>query len=143
MCSSDLWVRHFRSPTDATVIYDIDWYTPRVRFAEGPGRDLPRATVDDSSLDPLALATVMDYAKSKDSYAFIVLANGRVEAEFYKDGFGPETLFDSQSMHKGLLGLAFDPQLLHGRNYVYVMYTYDADPGAGEERRAKIGRAHV
>jgi len=41
---------------------------------------------------------------------------------------------------EGLLGLAFDPQLLHGRNYVYVMYTYDADPGPGEERRAKIRR---
>jgi PQQ-dependent dehydrogenase (s-GDH family) len=41
---------------------------------------------------------------------------------------------------EGLLGLALDPQLLHGRNYVYVMYTYDADPGPGEERRAKIRR---
>ena len=41
---------------------------------------------------------------------------------------------------EGLLGLAFDPQLLHGSNYVYVMYTYDADPGPGEERRAKIRR---
>src|SRR5262245_25705467 len=40
----------------------------------------------------------------------------------------------------GVLGLALDPQLLHGRNYVYVMYTYDADPGPAEERRAKIRR---
>src|SRR5262249_4840352 len=40
----------------------------------------------------------------------------------------------------GVLGLALDPQLLHGRNYVYVIYTYDADPGPGEERRAKIRR---
>jgi PQQ-dependent dehydrogenase (s-GDH family) len=41
---------------------------------------------------------------------------------------------------EGLLGLALDPQLLRGRNYVYVMYTYDADPGPAEERRAKIRR---
>ena len=41
---------------------------------------------------------------------------------------------------EGLLGLALDPRLLHGRNYVYVMYTYDADPGPAEERRAKIRR---
>ena len=40
----------------------------------------------------------------------------------------------------GLLGLALDPDLLRGSNYVYVMYTYDADPGPGEERRAKIRR---
>ena len=41
---------------------------------------------------------------------------------------------------EGLLGLALHPQLLHGSNYVYVMYTYDADPGPNEERRAKIRR---
>lgn len=40
----------------------------------------------------------------------------------------------------GLLGLALHPQLLRGSNYVYVMYTYDADPGPAEERRAKIRR---
>ena len=40
----------------------------------------------------------------------------------------------------GLLGLALHPQFLRGSNYVYVMYTYDADPGPAEERRAKIRR---
>ncbi len=40
----------------------------------------------------------------------------------------------------GLLGLALHPQLLRGANYVYVMYTYDADPGPTTERRAKIRR---
>ena len=40
----------------------------------------------------------------------------------------------------GLLGLVVHPQLLSGSNYVYVMYTYDADAGAGTERRAKIRR---
>jgi PQQ-dependent dehydrogenase (s-GDH family) len=40
----------------------------------------------------------------------------------------------------GLLGLVLHPQLLRGSNFVYVMYTYDADPGVAEERRAKIRR---
>ena len=40
----------------------------------------------------------------------------------------------------GLLGLALHPQLLRGSNYVYVMYTYDADSGPATERRAKIRR---
>jgi len=40
----------------------------------------------------------------------------------------------------GLLGLALHPQLLRGSDYVYVMYTYDADPGPTEQRRAKIRR---
>src|SRR5688572_29996166 len=40
----------------------------------------------------------------------------------------------------GLLGLVLHPQLSRGSNYVYVMYTYDADAGAAEVRRAKIRR---
>jgi len=40
----------------------------------------------------------------------------------------------------GLLGLALHPQLLRGSDFVYVMYTYDADPGPPEERRGKIRR---
>ena len=40
----------------------------------------------------------------------------------------------------GLLGLVLHPQLLRGSNYVYVMYTYDADSGPAEQRRAKIRR---
>ena len=45
-----------------------------------------------------------------------------------------------QLAQDGLLGLALHPQLLRGSNYVYVMYTYDADPGPGAERRSKISR---
>lgn len=40
----------------------------------------------------------------------------------------------------GLLGLALHPRLLGGANHVYVMYTYDADPGPGTEQKAKIRR---
>jgi PQQ-dependent dehydrogenase (s-GDH family) len=40
----------------------------------------------------------------------------------------------------GLQGLALHPQLLRGSDYVYVMYTYDADAGAATQRRAKIRR---
>jgi glucose/arabinose dehydrogenase len=41
---------------------------------------------------------------------------------------------------EGLQGLALHPQLSRGTDHVFVMYTYDADPGAGEQRRAKIRR---
>ena len=40
----------------------------------------------------------------------------------------------------GLLGLALHPDFLRGSDYVYVVYTYDADPGPDEQRRAKIRR---
>lgn len=42
----------------------------------------------------------------------------------------------------GLLALALHPDLLQGkgRDYVYVSYTYDVDPGPGVDRRTKIRR---
>lgn len=40
----------------------------------------------------------------------------------------------------GLQGLVLHPDLLRGSNYVYVMYTYDADAGPEVLRRAKIRR---
>ena len=47
--------------------------------------------------------------------------------------------------HEGLLGMALHPELLQGsgNDFVYVAYTYDADPAPGEaqvERRAKLVR---
>ncbi|MBL8629810.1 MAG: serine hydrolase [Rhodospirillaceae bacterium] len=101
------WVRHFQSPPDERIIYDFDWYTPKVRIGEGAGRDIPVVSDAAHTIDPAALAHVVDYARDLDSYAFIVARNGTIEAEYYKEGFGPDSLFDSQSMHKGLLSLAF------------------------------------
>lgn len=40
----------------------------------------------------------------------------------------------------GLLGLALHPRFPDGSSFVYVMYTYDANPGGEELRRAKIRR---
>lgn len=42
----------------------------------------------------------------------------------------------------GLLGMALHPELLKGtgHNYVYVAYTYDADPGPDVKRRGKVRR---
>jgi PQQ-dependent dehydrogenase (s-GDH family) len=48
----------------------------------------------------------------------------------------------SSESQDGLLGIAFHPDFLRGigTNYVYLSYTYEADPGPGVERRAKIAR---
>ena len=51
--------------------------------------------------------------------------------------------YDSdKTWHEGLLGLALHPDLLKGAgsDYVYVAYTYDADPGLDMARRLKIRR---
>ncbi|MEO8681260.1 MAG: glucose/sorbosone family PQQ-dependent dehydrogenase [Vicinamibacterales bacterium] len=46
------------------------------------------------------------------------------------------------SVQDGLMGLAFHPDFLRGKHldYVYLAYTYDADPGAGVTRRMRVRR---
>jgi len=55
----------------------------------------------------------------------IVLTIGEVQQQLGQDG---------------LLGLALHPDFPDDSSFVYVMYTYDADPTDGEARRAKIRR---
>jgi PQQ-dependent dehydrogenase (s-GDH family) len=46
------------------------------------------------------------------------------------------------SWHEGLLGMALHPDLLKGvgRDWVYVAYTYDADPGPAVLRKLRVRR---
>ena len=53
-----------------------------------------------------------------------------------------ESYDPGESWHEGVLGLALHPDLLKkaGRDYVYVAYTYDADPGPALLRKLKVRR---
>jgi PQQ-dependent dehydrogenase (s-GDH family) len=53
-----------------------------------------------------------------------------------------DEVYPGTSWHEGLLGMALHPDLLksRGRDYVYVAYTYDADPGPALARRLKVRR---
>jgi PQQ-dependent dehydrogenase (s-GDH family) len=65
-------------------------------------------------------------------------AGGRVTpALTIDDSYDP-----GQSWHEGLMGLALHPELSKGtgRDYVFVGYTYDADPGPQLQRRFKVRR---
>jgi PQQ-dependent dehydrogenase (s-GDH family) len=53
-----------------------------------------------------------------------------------------DEVYPGTSWHEGLLGMALHPDLLKGvgRDYVYVAYTYDADPGPALSRKLKVRR---
>jgi PQQ-dependent dehydrogenase (s-GDH family) len=53
-----------------------------------------------------------------------------------------ESYNPGDSWHEGLLGLALHPDLLKGagHDYVYVAFTYDADPGAALTRKLRVQR---
>jgi PQQ-dependent dehydrogenase (s-GDH family) len=53
-----------------------------------------------------------------------------------------DEVYPGNSWHEGLLGIALHPDLLKGmgRDYVWVAYTYDADPGEALSRKLKVRR---
>jgi PQQ-dependent dehydrogenase (s-GDH family) len=53
-----------------------------------------------------------------------------------------DDVYQTTSIQDGLMGLALHPDLLQGRgrDWVYLAYTYDADPGAAIARRLKVRR---
>ena len=73
--------------------------------------------------------------------------SGRVSRVNPADGaITPAVVIDEvyfgTSWHEGLLGMALHPDLLKGvgRDYIYVAYTYDADPGPMLSRKLKVRR---
>lgn len=85
----------------------MDWRQPQEQVAGGNQR-LREDVVD--GISPEALRAAAAYAEQMDSYAFLVHHRGALVVERYWGGFGPDSRFDTASMHKGvmamLLGLA-------------------------------------
>lgn len=85
----------------------VDWRQPQQAVPGGNAR-LREDVVD--GISPEALREAAAYAEAMDSYAFLVHHRGALVVERYWGGFGPDSRFDTASMHKGvmamLLGLA-------------------------------------
>ncbi|MBT6088079.1 MAG: serine hydrolase [Rhodospirillaceae bacterium] len=99
------WVRWFSQPPGDTVLLDWQWYQPVDVIKDGPSPPLPSAAESDVVIDQAALAAALAYAEEFDSLAFLVAHNGVLQFEHYGPGQDRETIIDSQSMHKGLLGV--------------------------------------
>ena len=94
------WERHQNLPEEPVAA--VDWFRPTAAIGEGPGAPLPVADGDERSLPAAALDLAQRYAQAMDSYGLIVAHRGVIQLEYYADGFGPERLLDSQSLHKPL-----------------------------------------
>jgi CubicO group peptidase (beta-lactamase class C family)/alpha-beta hydrolase superfamily lysophospholipase len=97
------WSRHLNSPSEP--IGSAGWYQPTEPIGSGPGAPLKVAAPEKRTLPADALDAALAYAKSTNSYGVLVAHRGVVQLEYYKDGFGPERLLDSQSMHKPLAAI--------------------------------------
>lgn len=99
------WVRWFSQPPGDTVLTAWEWYEPVDIIADGPSTPLAAASESQRTMSGSAIEAAMDYAQSFDSIAFLVAHNGVLQIEHYGEGHDRSTVIDSQSMHKGLLGV--------------------------------------
>lgn len=109
--ASTLAARFAAMPTDERVVTDIDWYRPTERVTGAPRhaqrRDETRRFGRYAPDEHLGrFASVARAADESETLALVVLQDGVVAFERYAPGFGPESRFDTQSMHRALVALA-------------------------------------
>jgi CubicO group peptidase (beta-lactamase class C family) len=101
--------------TPAEPVSATDWYTPTVDIGTGAQAPLPEARAGQRSVAATALDSALKYAQDKNSDALIVAHRGAIQLEYYKPGFGPDRLLDSQSMHKPLAAIVTMAAVADGR----------------------------
>ena len=113
---------------------------PRVVTVQGPESFVSRVVADD-------LAAPWEVTWGPDGFLWITERVGkRVTRVNPTDGSRTVAVTIDEVYQTlaqdGLLGLALHPDLLKGKgtDYVYVAYTYDADPGSSVDRRMKVRR---
>ncbi|MFL2771158.1 MAG: serine hydrolase domain-containing protein [Rhodospirillaceae bacterium] len=99
------WIRWFSQPSGDQVLTDWKWYEPVDVIAGGPSVTLPLSNSQSQTLSPASVDKAISYARSFDSLAFLVAQNGMLQVEHYAEGIDRTTVIDSQSMHKGILGV--------------------------------------
>ncbi len=101
-----LWQRYLTQPDDVADPAKALWFSPRARIGEGPGQPWPIAGDSGRTLPKSALESAWSYAQSMGTDALIVAQDGVIQLERYAPGIDQETLFQSQSLHKGLTAMA-------------------------------------
>ncbi|MFK7958305.1 MAG: DUF3089 domain-containing protein [Lysobacterales bacterium] len=109
-----LWQRYLLQPDDIADPANALWFSPKETLAEGSGVALVVADEEDRTLTKSALDAAWQYAQSQGTDALIVAHNGIVQFERYAQGIDQSTLFQSQSLHKGLTAMALGAAIHRG-----------------------------
>lgn len=101
--ASDPWLwKRFATAFQAQDIANVDWRRP-AEPVRGGTRVLRAGEAD--SISPEALQAALAFAEAKVSHALLIHHRGALVLERYWNGHGRESLFDTASMHKTVLGL--------------------------------------
>ena len=107
-----LFYRYLTMPEDIADPAAALWHDPRATVGEDSGQALPVAAAGAFSEE--ALAQAWQYAESMETDALIVAHNGKIVFERYGEGVDASTLFQSQSLHKGLTAVALGAAIHRG-----------------------------
>ena len=137
------WIRWFSQPPGDAVLLNWEWYQPVDVIKDGPSPPLPVADQMDLTIAKDALAQAQAYAEGFDSLAFLVARNGALQLEYYGEGQDRDTVIDSQSMHKGLLGVVVTVALDQGFIPSLGMPVSTYIPEWGSDKRRDITVGHL
>ena len=91
-------------PSPMVAVESVDAYTP-AEIVRGAPRTLARAS--SSGIAPEALANAQAYADAQQSFALVVMRDGKIAYEHYAPGFSATSRFSPASMHKSVMAVAF------------------------------------
>ena len=100
-----LWRRFFNTlgqivaPTEHTILQPNEAIGPADAVFYLPIND------DQRTIKQEAISHAIDFVKQFDTYAFVVVHRGAIQAEWYADGWNKDSLTQSQSMHKSVVAL--------------------------------------
>lgn len=78
------------------------------------GGEIATASGLERTVSDAAIQDVLHYARQFDSFSLIVIHRGKIQAEWYREGYDGESLTQSQSMHKSIQGLLIGAAIADG-----------------------------
>lgn len=108
------WVRFTRQPPDIAQPDVSMWFDTKAAVGTGPGAEVPVAPASDRALPADVLEAAWTYADSLGTGAMVVLHDGVIQFERYGEGVRRETMYQSQSLHKGLTAIALGAAIQRG-----------------------------
>jgi CubicO group peptidase (beta-lactamase class C family) len=109
-----LFQRYYTAPGNNDDPANALWFEPRVAIGSGPGAPLAVAAESQRTLPDEALQAAWRYAEDTGTGALIIAYDSVIQLERYGEGVGPDTPFQSQSLHKGLTATALGAAIASG-----------------------------
>jgi CubicO group peptidase (beta-lactamase class C family) len=109
---SRFWSR-WMAIKDQTAASTPSWIDVRETVKGGDGPEIPAAT--ERTIAPEAIQAASDYAGKMSSLSLIIARGGKVEHEQYWNGAGSDTVSETYSMAKSVVGLSIGAAIADGK----------------------------